>query len=120
MWILHPKVGFLSVVEKPSDKSKGTLTIRARVQGDLIRLKAYLPDMSEIMASESNDYKFRVVAEREAVMAAMSKLAADIDYDNFKSEVARSEGQGYARAALYGEVWQVLYGLQSGRFEGSS
>ncbi|CAN1544623.1 hypothetical protein MCEMIH15_01904 [Caulobacteraceae bacterium] len=111
MWILHPKIGFLSVVEKSSDKSKGTLTIRARVNEDLIRLKAYLPDMSDIVTSENTDYRYRSVAKREAVMAAMSKLAADIDYDNFKNEVALR--QGYQRAAIYNDVWEVLYGLQT-------
>ena len=84
---------------------------------DLVRLKAYLPSMSDIISSEDSDYKHRAVADREAVMAAMAQLAADIRYDNFKDEVARSEGQGYTRAALYGEVWQVLYRLQSSRFD---
>ncbi len=105
------------MVEKPWDKPNGTLTIRARVYDDLVRLKAYLPSMSDIISSEDSDYKHRAVADREAVIAAMSLLTAEIQYDNFKDEVARSEHQGYARAALYGEVWQVLYRLQSSRFD---
>jgi len=113
MWILHPKIGFLSVVEKPSDKSKGTLTIRARVYDDLVRLKAYLPDMSDIVTSDDSDYRYRSVAKREAVSAAMAALAADIDYDNFKNEVALR--QGYQRASIYNDVWHDLYRLQSGR-----
>ena len=115
MWILHPNVGFLSVVEKPWDRERGTLTIRARVRGDLERLKAYLPDMSDIIESEDSDYRYRAVADRKTVSEAMAKLAADIDYDNFKNEVASR--QGYARASVYGDVWHVLYGMQRGRFE---
>ena len=117
MWILHPKIGFLSLVQKPWNQSDDTLTIRARVYDDLVRLKAYLPSMSDIISSEDSDYRYRSVADREAVMEAMSMLTRDIDYDNFKDEVARSDHQGYARAALYGEVWQVLYRLQSSRFD---
>jgi len=115
MWILHPSVGFLSVVEKPFDKPTGTLTIRVRVHDDLVRLKTFLPSMGPIIESLDSDYRYRAVAKREAVMAAMSMLARDIEYDNFKSEV--SSRQGYARAALYGEVWHVLYRLQSDRFD---
>ena len=105
------------MVQKPWNQSDDTLTIRARVYDDLVRLQAYLPSMSDIISSEDSDYKHRAVAGREAVMAAMSMLTAEIQYDNFKSEVARSDDQGYARAALYGEVWQVLYRLQSSRFD---
>lgn len=117
MWILHPKVGFLSLVQKEWNKPDDTLTIRARVYDDLVRLKAYLPSMSDIITSEDSDYRHRAVADREAVMAAISMLTAEIQYDNFKSEVARSEGQGYKRAAVYADVWDVLYKLQSGRFD---
>ena len=112
MWVLHPSVGFLSVVAKPWDRPNGTMTIRARVHDDLVRFKAFLPSMGPIIESQDSDYRFRAVADRDAVMAAMAKLAADIDYDNFKNEVAAR--QGYDRAAIYGDVWQVLYRLQRG------
>jgi hypothetical protein len=101
------------LVQKDWNKPDDTLTIRARVYDDLVRLKAYLPSMSDIISSEDSDYRYRSVADREAVMAAMSTLTAEIQYDNFKSEVARSEGQGYKRAALYGDVWSILYRLQT-------
>ena len=114
MWIIT-KIGFFSIVQKPWNKPDDSLTIRARVYDDLVRLKSYLPSMSDIITSEDSDYRYRATADREAVMAAMSKLTAYLDYDNFKNEVASR--QGYARAAIYGEVWEVLYRLQSGRFE---
>jgi hypothetical protein len=109
MWILHPNVGFLSVVEKPWDN--GTLTIRARVGDDLVRLKAYLPEMSEIIESDDSDYRYRASAPRSGFEAAMARLAAGIDYDNFKNAVARR--QGYQRAAIYGDVWADLLRLES-------
>ena len=99
------------MVQKDWNKPDDTLTIRARVYDDLVRLKAYLPSMSTIISSEDSDYRYRSVADREAVMAAMSMLTADIDYDNFKNKVASL--QGYERAALYGDVWSILYRLQT-------
>jgi hypothetical protein len=110
IWILTT-IGFFSIVQKPCNKANGTLTIRARVRDDLEGLRAYLPDMSDIIESEDSDYRYRTVAKRETVMAALATLVADIDYDNFKNEVALR--QGYRRAAVYGDVWQVLYGLQA-------
>lgn len=109
-------LGAFSVVEKDSDKPKGTLTIRTRVRSDLENLRhRYLPDMGDISESTWSDYKFRAIADREAVSAALAALVADIDYGNFKNAVASR--QGYDRASVYGDVWGVLYGLQSGRFE---
>jgi hypothetical protein len=110
IWILTT-IGFFSIVQKEWNQSNDTLTIRSRVRGDLEGLRAYIADMSDIIESEDSDYRYRAVAKREAVMAALATLVADIDYDNFKSEVASR--QGYRRAAVYGDVWQVLYGLQA-------
>lgn len=116
MWILHPSVGFLSLVQKPLDRPRGTLTIRARVRSDLENLRdRYLPSMGEIVESLDSDYRFRAVAERNAVESAMAALIADIGYSNFKSEVASQ--QGSARAEIYGHVWHDLYRLQSGQYE---
>ena len=112
-------LGFFSVVEKDADKSRGTLTIRSRVRSDLENLHdRYLPDMGEISESTRSDYRFRAVAPREAVSAAMSALVAGIDYGNFKDAVAQR--QGYGRAQVYGHVWGQLYHLQSGRLEESA
>jgi hypothetical protein len=106
-------IGFFSVVEKPEDVGRCTLTIRSRVRSDLENLRdRYLPDMGEILESTRSDYRFRAVAPRGAVSAAMAALVAEIDYGNFKDAVAQK--QGYGRAQVYGHVWGVLYGLQSG------
>ena len=111
MWLLTP-IGFFSIVEKPYDRYDGTLTVRARVEGDLTALKErYLPEMGEIKADQGTDYRFRATAPREAVARALSQLTLDLDYSNFKDQVSRV--QGYERASVYGEVWNRLYRLQS-------
>ncbi len=110
MWLITP-VGFFSVVRKPGDAKNKTLTVRARVREDLEALKTgFLPELGEIAESSTNDYRFRAVAPKAAVAKAMAKLVDDLDYPNFKSEVAKKQGQ--ARAGVYHDVWDVLYRLQ--------
>lgn len=110
MWLLTP-VGFFSIVQKPTDVALNTLTVRARVKGDLEALRErYLNGMSDIKESRSNDYRFRAVVPRADVAAAMSKMIEDLDYSNFKGEVAKV--QGHAREHVYHDVWSVLYRLQ--------
>lgn len=111
MWLITP-CGFFSVVQKPSDKQTGTLTVRARVRGDLEALREqFLPNLGQITESKTNDYRFRAVTPQEDVAVAMAEMVRQICYSNFKSEVARR--QGAQRAHLYHEVWNVLYQLQA-------
>lgn len=111
MWLITP-IGFFSVVQKPGDAATDTLTVRARVRTDLEALRAHvLPGLGEISESKTNDYRFRAVAPRAEVAAAMAALVNALDYSNFKNQVAKV--QGPARAHLYHGVWDVLYRLQS-------
>ncbi len=48
----------------------------------------------------------------EVFAEALTAIALDIDYPNFKNSVAGRQGK--ARARLYEDVWQRLYGLQAG------
>lgn len=111
MWLITP-TGFYSIVEKPEDKAGNTLTVRARIRADLESLREhFLPGMGEITESKSTDYRFRAVAPRAEVASAMAKLIEGLSYSNFKNEVAKQ--QGYTRAHLYHDVWDVLYRLQA-------
>ena len=111
MWLITP-IGFFSIVRKPDDQRTGTLTVRARVRGDLEALRElYLPGLGSIEESPETDYRFRAKAPRPEVSAAMSRLIDDLDYSNFKSEVGKQ--QGAARAKVYGSVWSTLYKLQT-------
>lgn len=111
MWLITP-VGFFSIVQKPSDRAADTLTVRARVRGDLEALRdQFLPGLGRIEESKNNDYRFRAVASRSEVAAAMASLINQLDYQNFKGQVAKV--QGPARANLYHHVWDVLYRLQA-------
>src|SRR5262249_11648333 len=49
MWLMTP-LGFFSIVCKPDDKGRGTLTIRARVKSDLEALRReFLPALGPIV-----------------------------------------------------------------------
>lgn len=109
MWIITP-IGFFSIVRKPDDVASGTLTVRARVRGDLEALRALCPELGDIVESPHNDYRFRARGPTAAVGAVLARLTEEIDYDNFKAAVGAR--QGYERALLYHEVWDVLYRLQ--------
>lgn len=110
MWLMTP-IGFFSIVRKPNDVASGTLTIRSRVRSDLEALRArYLPDLSEIAENTGTDYRYRAKAPRSDVINATTKIVQDLDYENFKDEVARKQGKD--RARVYGKVWGALYELQ--------
>lgn len=103
MWLMTP-IGFFRIIEKPYDHHAGTLTLRARVEGDLVEMKnRYLPELGQIQEDQAIDYRYRAVAPRAAVSRALSQLRLDLDYMNFKEEV--SQVQGYERAMVFGEVW---------------
>lgn len=110
MWLITP-IGFFSVVRKPADLDRGTLTVRARVATDLDALRTeFLPSLGPTEESRANDYRFRAVAPQADVAAAMARLVEAIDYSNFKDEVEQRQGE--ARADLYHDVWAALMPLQ--------
>jgi hypothetical protein len=109
MWVVTD-FGFFSIVQKPGDAEAGTLTVRARVRGDLEALGRLMPSLGPISESKSNDYRFRAQAPRAAVAAAMAQAIEGIGYSNFKDRVRKS--QGPAREAVLHDVWHALYALQ--------
>lgn len=107
MWLITP-FGFFSVVQKHGTDH---LTVRARVAADLDALRArYLPELGETVTGAGTDYPHRATCSHAAFAAAQVKVALDIDYANFKSHVAQT--QGSARAKLYSELWSVLHKLE--------
>ena len=109
MWLMTD-FGFFSIVQKEGEQN---LTVRARVRQDLLNLKErYLPGLGAIEETQYADYRYRVRVPREVLAEALRDIALDIDYPNFKNSVARRQGK--ARARAYEDVWQRLFGLQTG------
>ncbi|HYC53717.1 MAG TPA: hypothetical protein VEL28_02095 [Candidatus Binatia bacterium] len=80
-------------------------------------VKKRFPDLlggSEIREGCGTDYAFRIFVEKAVWTRVLSELAEDLDYGNFKDEVARYQGRAGAEYedALH-DVWMVMHALQS-------
>jgi hypothetical protein len=109
MWLLFDG-GFVSIVAHRENKA--LLCVRGRVRGDVEAFcKTAIADPKGILETLDADYRFRVVLGRGIVMAAVVEIVATMDYDNFKTRVARS--QGIARSNVYHDVWEDLLRLDT-------
>jgi hypothetical protein len=109
MWLVHPELGFFSVVQKQGDTR---LTIRARFQGDLERLRdGPMPDLGRTAVTPPADYRFRAVIGHDEFASGLAKIALLLDYDNVKARSAEVDGHGI-RLAAYHRVWAALYRAQ--------
>ena len=90
--------------------------VRARVRQHLEALKERFGDLlgdSEIKEFSGTDYAFRLFVPKSAWSKVVAELTDDLDYDNFKSEVARHQGSsGSAYEHSLHDVWSVMYQLQ--------
>ena len=113
MWIFTT-FGFFSIVKKHGDAD---LTVRARVAADLDNLRTHVPELTETVATPDQDYPYRATVSAVDLAIGLGEAIQEIDYDNFKAEVARQ--QGYFRAGMYSQVWMGLHNLpyESGNVE---
>jgi hypothetical protein len=122
MWIFT-KHGFFSAVcarqgdgkhGKPVDLDR--IMVRARIRGHLEALKKRFPNPlgdCDIQESAGTDYAYRLFVPKSAWTQVVAGLAEEIDYDNFKSEVAHHQGkEGAAYERSLREVWSVMHRLQ--------
>ena len=108
MWLLIPE-GFYSIVQKEGEEE---LCVRARVRcrpGSAAR--DVLPALGETVETPGGDYRYRAWIGRDELAEGMAEIVRNLDWTNFKDEVARRDT---SRAHVYGEVWSVLGELQPG------
>ena len=105
MWLMTPR-GFYSVVAK-SDDGEEFLTVRARSERDIRELADLLP--GEPTRDAGTDYRWRLRCTRGQWADAVSAMAQEIDYANFKSRIGTTDPQ---RAKLLADVWDTLYAIQ--------
>lgn len=116
MWITSTS-GFYSAVQHRDDPS--LVMIRSRSEQDMLNLIALLdgddeaPTADDIVVKHDSDYRYRVTMPRSSWALALTLLAGptELDYDNFKNAVARTNP---ARARLYHGAWDVYYDIQAG------
>jgi hypothetical protein len=122
MW-LFTKHGFYSAVcVRQGDGSHGQpvdsdlIMVRARVRSHLDALKERFPDLlaeCEIKDFPGTDYAFRIFVDKPVWSQVLVGLNEEMDYDNFKSKVARHQGsEGAAYEHSLHEVWSVMNRLQ--------
>lgn len=122
MW-LFTKYGFYSSVcarqgegghGQPVDPNR--IMVRCRLKEHLDALKERFPELlgdCEIKEFSGTDYAFRIFVEKTAWSKVLVGLNEEMDYDNFKSKVARHQGSAGAdyEHSLH-EVWSVMNRLQ--------
>ena len=111
MW-LFTKQGFYSIV----GKGEQAFHVRARARKDLANLNRLARTKYTIHRSEDADYRWRMVVTGDEARALIAKLAADIDYSNFKGVVARTPGQQDKLAILH-RIWELMCDYQFGHEE---
>ena len=122
MWIFT-RYGFYSAVcarqgdggrGQPVDKDR--IMVRARVRSHLEALMGRYSDLLsdiEIKEFPGTDYAYRVFLPKTVWSHVVAELSNELDYDNFKSEVARHQGSdGAAYEHSLHDVWSVMYRLQ--------
>ena len=123
MWVFT-KYGFFSAgCARQGDGSHGQpvdpnhLMIRGRLRSHLEALKQRFSDLlaeCEIREFPETDYAFRLFVPKIAWEQILAELAAEIDYENFKSEVAQFQGRaGAAYERPLDDVWSVMHRLQN-------
>lgn len=105
MWIFTNNA-FVSIVEHRQFAS--TLIVRGRFKGDAARFLG-VPIALE-SETPNADYRFRVVAGRDAVVAAVTRATLAIDYPNFKDSIGAK-----FRKAIALRVWAILHTEQGNR-----
>lgn len=102
MWIITSN-SFVSIVEHLDDP--GLLIVRGRFSGDVARFLG-VPLAREAETPEA-DYRFRIVAKREAVERAMVRAVRRVKYPNFKDSIVEAW-----RKALAMRVWSIFHQAQ--------
>lgn len=122
MW-LFTKHGFYSAVcARQGDGSHGhpvdpdRIMVRARVRSHLETLREHFSDVlsdCEIKEFAGTDYAYRIFVPKTIWSQVLVWLSEEMDYDNFKSKVARHQGSAGAHYehSLH-EVWSVMNRLQ--------
>jgi len=106
MWIAT-KHGFYSIVQKRDDEYH----VRGRVRQDLENLLHLVRLDLAIEDWPGADYRYRIIVGRKTFSGIMAALALDLDYPNFKAEIASSPDQ-HEKIEAFHQVWRILARLQ--------
>jgi hypothetical protein len=107
MWMMT-KDGFFSTVQKPGQTDE--VTVRSRVKQDLLNLLDRLNHEAEILEGAGTDYPYRIVVKKMVWVDYVSRMAENLDYENFKNTVPEDDQK---RHDCYFGVWRELLRLEA-------
>lgn len=122
MWIFT-RYGFFSIA--CANKTDGTidpdnLMVRARLHEHLVSLKDRFPESeignAEILSWDGRDYKYRIILSKVAWVGALTEMAAEQTWSNFKNEASRfsrAKKMAHAYVDSLHQIWEVMYRLQA-------
>ena len=109
MW-LFTRYGFYSVSAQGQK-----FVVRARLEYHLVALLRRFPNLERhgaaIIETPRADYRWRIEAQRHAWRAALSEMADEQTWPNFKAEAERFNGPCEYTESLH-RVWGEMFGLQ--------
>lgn len=109
MWVFSVE-GFVSIVADRKDPRR--MLVRGRSRADVENFSRRLG--IAVTETPEADYPYRLFAPKKRVAKLLAELVSEVDYPNFKDEVAARQGKD--REDLYHEVWGVMrHGLQTAR-----
>jgi hypothetical protein len=123
MWLFTQYGFFSAVCAREGDGSHTNrvdptrIMVRARLKDHLENLKRRFKDAIgdvEIVETPGTDYRYRVFVDKSKWTHVLESIGDEIDYDNFKSQVARHQGSsGATYAHSLHDVWSIMNRLQN-------
>jgi hypothetical protein len=96
--------GFFSVVEDVGDPTK--VVVRARVRGDLMALRRWVPTLGRICANEGTDYPFRCrVTKADFARGLAATVTEGLTYTNVKKACCERHPR---RAEVMMRAWSAF------------
>jgi hypothetical protein len=102
MWIFT-NTGFVSAVSNGKN-----LMVRSRDRESLEPLAESAK--TEIIATPASDYPYRTIVSNEIFSGWVAHMASNIEYKNFKSEVAATRGYDFAQPLM--KVWSAMHEVE--------
>jgi hypothetical protein len=121
MWIFT-RYGFFSIAcatGADGALDADTVMVRSRLREHLLSLKERFPETelgkAEIQSSDHTDYRCRIVMPKAVWVAALTELATEQTWSNFKNETSRftrAKKAAYTYVDALHRIWDVMHRLQ--------
>lgn len=107
MWIFTSS-GFISAVRNPNDR---TIVVRSRDKASLTPISK--ATKADIRKTPLADYPYRLEIGHDQFAEWVKNQVLNINYKNFKSEVALTNGRGFATALT--KVWSTMHEIEDAK-----